>query len=71
VKSELTEINRKLDVLLRLTALGILRDKDSYRAQVETLNTAGFSPKEIAALTRKTINNVNVTLHLIRKTNKG
>lgn len=60
------EILDKLDVISKLLAAQLIENKE-YRDQVYLLNSIGLQPKLIAALTGKTVNNVNVTLHLIKK----
>lgn len=60
------EILNKLDIISKLLATQLIQNKE-YRDQVYLLNSIGFQPKFIAALTGKTANNVNVTLHLIKK----
>ena len=56
----------KIDVLLRLSALNIIKDKE-YTEQVELLSSVGLQPKEIADLLGKTPNSVRVTLSRLRK----
>lgn len=60
------EVNRKLDMLIKLLATQIIHDKE-YRYQVMLLNKLGFQPREMADITGKSANNINVTLHLIKK----
>lgn len=56
----------KIDVLVRLSALNIIKDK-KYAEQVELLSSVGLQPKEIADLLGKTPNSVRVTLSQVRK----
>jgi len=56
----------KIDLLVRLTALNIIKDKD-FKEQVSLLSSIGLKPKEIANLLGKTPNNVRVTLSLLKK----
>jgi len=56
----------KIDVLVRLSALNIIKDK-KYTEQVELLSSVGLQPKEIADLLGKTPNSVRVTLSRLRK----
>ncbi len=56
----------KIDVLVRLSALNIIKDK-KYAEQVELLSSVGLHPKEIADLLGKTPNSVRVTLSQLRK----
>jgi DNA-directed RNA polymerase specialized sigma24 family protein len=60
------KILEKLDLLVKLTALNIIKDKD-FKEQVKLLSSIGLQPKEIADLLGKTPNNVRVTLSQIRK----
>ena len=64
-----SSFEKKLDTIIRLLAIQILSDKE-FREQIRLLHKIGFQPKEIALLTGKTVNNVTVTLHLIRKEKK-
>ena len=63
-------IEGKLNTVIKLLAIQAIGNKE-YRQQVKLLDSMGLPPKEIAALTGKTANNVNVTLHLIRKSKKN
>ncbi len=56
----------KIDVLVRLSALNIIKDKE-YTGQVELLSSVGLQPKEIAELLGKTPNSVRVTLSRLKK----
>lgn len=60
------QIIEKLNVLVKLNALNLLKDKE-FREQVRILSEIGLQPKGIAELLGKTPNNVRVTLSLIRK----
>ena len=64
------EIKDKLDILVKLTALNIIKDID-YPEQVMLLSSIGLQPKEIAELLRKTPNSVRVTLSRLRKEKKA
>jgi len=68
-ESQFEEIIKKLNLLIKLLATDIIQDKD-YREQVMLLHNIGLQPKEIAEITGKSTNNVNVTLHLIKKSKK-
>ena len=67
---QFNELSQKIDLLVRISALKIVKDLD-YREQVVILDKIGFQPKEIASILGKSPNNVNVTLHLIKKKNKS
>lgn len=60
------EIIRKLDLLVKLTALSVTRGRE-FRDQVKMLSDIGLGPKEIAELLGKTANTISVTLHLMKK----
>jgi len=60
------KILEKLDILVKLTTLNIVKDKD-FKEQAKLLSTVGFRPKEIADLLGTTANSVRVTLSRIRK----
>lgn len=64
------EIKDKLDILVKLTALNIIKDID-YPEQVMILSSIGLQPKEIAELLAKTPNSVRVTLSRLRKEKKA
>ncbi len=63
------EISKKLDIITKLLATQLIQEKD-YREQAQLLNNIGMQPKDIASLTGKTVNNVTVTLHLMKKNSK-
>ena len=62
-------IEKKLNTVIKLLAMQAIGDKE-YRQQVTLLDAMGFQSKEMAELTGKTANNVKVTLHHIRKSQK-
>lgn len=59
----------KLDILIKLTAVNIVQNKD-FKEQVRLLSSIGLQPKEIADILGKTSNNVRVTLSTLRKEKK-
>ena len=61
-----SELIRKLDMLIALTAIAVL-DKKAQKEQIRLLGRAGLSPKDIAALVGTTRNTVSVTLSNLRK----
>ena len=63
----LLEISKKLDILIRLSALNLVKDIKMQKDQIVMLSDAGFQPKEIADVLRTSRNTVNVTLSNIRK----
>lgn len=64
---QLAQISGKLDTLIRLSSLGLVRDMKTQKEQIAALSDAGFQPKEIATVLRTSRNTVNVTLNAIRK----
>lgn len=64
---QLSEISRKLDTLIHLSALGLVRDIKTQKQQIAFLSDAGFQPKEIADVIGTTSNTVSVALHAIRR----
>jgi len=60
------EIIKKIDILIKFSALNIIYGKD-FREQVKILAKVGLTPKEIADLTGKTANNISVTLNKIKR----
>jgi len=63
-------ISRKLDVLIRLSALSLVAAKPK-QDQVTMLSSAGFRPKEIADMCGTTANAVRVALSMMRKKRKA
>jgi DNA-directed RNA polymerase specialized sigma24 family protein len=61
------EVSAKLDTLIRLSALNVVKDLKTQKEQVAVLSDADFKPKEIADILRTTSNTVSVTLTEIRK----
>jgi hypothetical protein len=60
---------KNMEIIIKLLGANMIKDKD-YRDQVMLLHNVGLDIQSIAALTGKTKNNVNVTLHLIKKGKK-
>jgi len=60
------QLIEKMDILIKLTALNSLGDKDP-KEKVRILSGLGLRPIEIARIIEKTQNYVNVTLHRLRK----
>jgi hypothetical protein len=65
------EILAKLDMLVRLSALSMVKDIESSKDKILFLNKVGMQPKEIAELLRTTPNHVNVTLSKERSNRKS
>ncbi len=62
-----SELSAKLDILIRLSALNVVKDMKPQKEQIRTLSDAGFGPSEIADILKTTSNTVNVALSAIRK----
>jgi len=63
---ELKEISRKLDTMVRLLAIDVIRGRE-LRDQIKLLSQAGLKPTEIAEVLGKTSNSVRVALFGIRR----
>jgi DNA-binding CsgD family transcriptional regulator len=59
----------KLDVLIRLMAMGLCADK-SQKEKIQILDSAGLPPKQIAEMLGTTPNTVSVALVGLRKERK-
>ncbi len=68
---QLTEISTKLDTLIRLVALDLIRDIKTQTEKIAKLSDAGFQPKQIAEILMTSSNAVRVALVSIRKKRKG
>lgn len=60
------DIVSKLDVLIRLTAIGLFADK-TQKERIQILDSAGVPPKQIADMIGTTPNTVSVALSALRK----
>jgi len=65
--SEITNISQKLDILIRLVALSLVKELKTQKEQIALLSDAGFQPKQIAEILGTTSNTVRVALHSIKK----
>lgn len=65
--STLKEISGKLDVLIRLSALNLVKDTKTQKEQIALLSESGFFPKQIADILGTNSNVVSVTLNAIKK----
>ena len=63
----LKEISGKMDKILRLLAVDVVRETGTEQEKVDLLDSLGFRPIEIAKLLNKTPDNVSVQLNLIKK----
>lgn len=62
-----SEVSAKLDTLIRLSALNVVKGMETQKEQIAALSDAGFQPKQIADILRTTSNTVSVSLTAIRK----
>jgi DNA-binding NarL/FixJ family response regulator len=60
-------MSRKLDTLVWLSAIGLVRDLKTQKEQIALLSDSGFKPKQIADTLGTTSNTVSVTLTEIRR----
>lgn len=63
----LAEISGKLDKVLRLLALDVVKGYEKELEKIELFDSLGFRPIEIAKLLNKSQDNVNNRLNEIRK----
>jgi DNA-directed RNA polymerase specialized sigma24 family protein len=63
----LARLEAKVDVLVRLISLALIRDLSSLKERAVMLNRAGLPPKEIAALCDTTPNTISVALSAAKK----
>lgn len=63
----LKEISSKLDKILRLLTLDIVKGVEKELDKIVLLDSLGFRPIEIAKLLNKSQDNINVQLNKIRK----
>lgn len=61
-----SEIVKKLNILIKLTAISALRDKN-LKEQVKILSNIGLKPREMAELLGKSPNHIRVALFELRK----
>jgi|WetSurMetagenome_2_1015567.scaffolds.fasta_scaffold1103005_2 hypothetical protein len=63
----LAEISEKLDKVLRLLALDVVKGYEKEIEKIDILDSIGFRPIEIAKFLNKSQDNVNNRLNEIRK----
>jgi hypothetical protein len=63
----LSEISGKIDKMLRLFAVEVVKGIAEEQGKIELLDSLGFRSSEIARLLNKTPDNVSVQLNKIRK----
>jgi ABC-type methionine transport system ATPase subunit len=62
----LKDISEKLDILIRLTALDVVKGRE-FREQVRVLDQGRLKPKEIATILGKTPNSISMALFRMRR----
>lgn len=70
-EDKLTEISDKLDKLIRLQAIVVVKNETSEQSKIALLDSLGFRPSEIAKMLGKSPENVNVVLGRIKKSGLG
>jgi len=60
------DIPKKLDILIRLFALSLIKTYETRQEQIKILLEAGFKPKQIAEILGTTSNTVRVAIHRIK-----
>jgi DNA-directed RNA polymerase specialized sigma24 family protein len=68
---ESSNIERKLDILIRLVAMGLASDNHSLQEKAVRLQRAGLPPRDIAVLCGSTPNAVRVALSTAKHAKKG
>ncbi|MGC1120509.1 MAG: sigma factor-like helix-turn-helix DNA-binding protein [Candidatus Methanofastidiosia archaeon] len=63
----LEEISRRMDRIIRLLALNLVKDMETQKEKILTLSSFGFSSSEIAELLGTTPGSVSVTLSRTKK----
>ena len=66
-EKQFKEITDKMDLIVRLLALNIVKDLKVQRDKIITLSSFGFGPSEIAKLLGTTPNTVSVALSEMKK----
>jgi len=66
-EKQFMEITGKMDLIVRLLALNIVKDLKVQKDKIVALSSFGFGPSEIAKLLGTTPNTVSVALSEIKK----
>jgi DNA-directed RNA polymerase specialized sigma24 family protein len=69
-ENQFKEMTNKIDLIIRLLALNLVKDLKVQKDKIIALSSFGFGPSEIAKLLGTTANSVMVTLSMIRKKTK-
>jgi hypothetical protein len=66
-QAQFEEIIKRLDLIVRLLSLNLVKDEKNLPPKVKVLDAFGFQPKEIASLLNKKPNHIHQVLHKLRK----
>jgi len=66
-QKQFEEIKEKIDLIIRLLALNLVKDAETQKDKIIALRNLGFKPAEIAEILGTTANTVRVTLSKIRR----
>lgn len=66
-EKSLEEISDKLDKILKLLALDVVKGIEKDQAKIELLDSIGFRPVEIGKFLNKTTENISAQLSILRK----
>ena len=69
-ETQFKELNVKLDKIVKLLALLVLKDQQKETDKIKLLDSLGFRPIEISGILSKSLSNVTTTLTLVRKKDK-
>jgi len=58
----LKRVSNKIDLIVRLLALNLVKDREIQKKQIITLHSFGFGSSKIANILDTTPNSLNVTL---------
>lgn len=67
VEEQFKELNEKLDKIIRLLALGLVKDFNFQKEKIMMLSSLGYKPSDIAEFIGTTSNTVSVTIFNERK----
>ena len=63
----LVEISSKLDAIIKLLAVLVVREEQTLKRRVAVLSSLGFQPKQIATILGKKPHLIRQTLYKLRK----
>jgi DNA-binding CsgD family transcriptional regulator len=68
--TDISRIENKIEILIKLLAIGVSPDTLSLSERAARLTRAGLTPKEIAAICETTPNTVSVALSKAKRSKK-